>query len=539
MSGSGQSPPEETQAERLARVEARLARVEEYLQLGTGAAEAAPAPGDERQRGDELEFAVGQRWFANVGILVLVIGTLFTLSLPYAGLPAAVPPLMGYAVAAAFLVLARFARSSFEVISGNLRGAGMALLYFATLRLCHFGGRHLLEASSAAGAGLLVLAAGTNLALGLRWKSPWLTGLALATGYATALAVGTPWFVLVLTASLAGASVAAARLRGWRLLPLLGIGFTYATLLAWIIGDPLLGRPLALITGPSATLAFLLGCAVILAAGPRAAGSGGTEDALDNIGTLFNCGGAFSLFVLCSLFCFGQSFVAANLAASVVFIALSLVFWVREQSRVATFLYAMTGYLALSLAIIKAADVPQVFIWLSLQSLLVVATAIWFKSRFIVVANFLIYAAIVVAYMALARVETGISLAFAVVAIGTARLLNWRNDRLELKTGLMVNAYLVSALVVFPYALYHLVPGSYVGLAWVGAALLYYGMNLVARSPKYRWMGHATLLFTAAYLVVVGISRLEPLYRNLSFLVLGTVLLIVSVIFTRLRARLK
>ncbi|HMD62104.1 MAG TPA: hypothetical protein VKG78_11760, partial [Opitutaceae bacterium] len=43
--------------------------------------------------------------------------------------------------------------------------------------------------------------------------------------------------------------------------------------------------------------------------------------------------------------------------------------------------------------------------------------------------------------------------------------------------------------------------------------------------------------FTAIYLVVVGAGRLEPLYRNLSFLVLGSVLVIVSLIFTRLRAR--
>jgi uncharacterized membrane protein len=59
----------------------------------------------------------------------------------------------------------------------------------------------------------------------------------------------------------------------------------------------------------------------------------------------------------------------------------------------------------------------------------------------------------------------------------------------------------------------------------------------VVRNQKYRWMGHATLLFTALYLLVVGVNRLEPLYRNLSFLVLGTVLLVISLIFTRLRAR--
>jgi uncharacterized membrane protein len=50
-------------------------------------------------------------------------------------------------------------------------------------------------------------------------------------------------------------------------------------------------------------------------------------------------------------------------------------------------------------------------------------------------------------------------------------------------------------------------------------------------------MGHITLLFTTLYLVIVGTSRFEPVYRVLSFLALGTVLLIVSLVFTRLRKR--
>jgi uncharacterized membrane protein len=99
----------------------------------------------------------------------------------------------------------------------------------------------------------------------------------------------------------------------------------------------------------------------------------------------------------------------------------------------------------------------------------------------------------------------------------------------------MRNAYLLSAFIVFPYALYHLVPATYVGLAWIGLALSYYGMNLLVRNQKYRWMGHVTLLLTALYLVIVGTSRFEPVYRVLSFLALGTVLLVVSLLFTRLR----
>ena len=203
----------------------------------------------------------------------------------------------------------------------------------------------------------------------------------------------------------------------------------------------------------------------------------------------------------------------------------------------ATFFYAMTGYAALSVAIFKASSVPAVFVWLSVQSVVVVATAIWFRSRFIVVANFLIYVAIVLGYIVVAERETGISLGFGLVALVSARILNWQQDRLELKTTLMRNAYLVGAWLVFPYALYHLVPGKHVGLAWVGLALGYYALNLLVQNQKYRWMGHATLLLTLCYVVVVGTSRFEPVYRVLSFLVLGTVLLVVSLVFTRLRKR--
>jgi uncharacterized membrane protein len=96
---------------------------------------------------------------------------------------------------------------------------------------------------------------------------------------------------------------------------------------------------------------------------------------------------------------------------------------------------------------------------------------------------------------------------------------------------------LISALVVFPYALYHLVAAAYVALAWVGLALFYYLMNLVVQSRKYRWMGHFTLLFTVLYLLVGGLNRLDPGPRNLSFLVLGAVLVAVSLVFARVRRR--
>jgi hypothetical protein len=118
--------------------------------------------------------------------------------------------------------------------------------------------------------------------------------------------------------------------------------------------------------------------------------------------------------------------------------------------------------------------------------------------------------------------ETGVSVGFGLVALVSARLLNWQQNRLELKTEFMRNAYLLSAFIVFPYALYHLAAPRLVALTWVALAVGYYALNRIVRNQKYRWMGHATLALTALFLVVAGPAHLEATWRIASFLALGS-----------------
>ena len=82
-----------------------------------------------------------------------------------------------------------------------------------------------------------------------------------------------------------------------------------------------------------------------------------------------------------------------------------------------------------------------------------------------------------------------------------------------------------------------MVPRKSVGLAWVGLALGYYAMGLYVKNRKYRWMGHATLLLAACHVAAVGTRGFEPAYRIASFLALGTVLVVVSLSFTRWQSR--
>ncbi len=555
MSETPTNRPEPAPAAALQHLEQRLTRLEQHLRLPpleTAPVPARPpaaivqppaadllAPVMTVDTEEELEFVVGQKWFAGVGVLVLTCGVGFALSLPFASLPAIAPPIAGFFLATSLLLVAWIWRGNFEQVSGHLRGAGMALLFFSTLRLFYFGTTPVLAVDSSAGRAVLATVVAVNLVLALRRKSPWLLGLAVLTGLISAIAVGAPFGVFLTVAALAGLAAFAAVRHNWPGLLLGVIPAVYLTHLLWAINQPWSGRPFQIQTEPAAGLFFLLAYAAILAAGSLRRRDRTAEDPGTILAVLFNCGASYVLFMLQSLRIAPAEFASAHLAAALVYLGLAVAFWRSEASRISTFFYAMTGYLALSAAIVKVFPSPEVFIWLSGQSLVVVATALWFRSRLIVVANFFIYVSIVLAYMAVAKEESGISLGFGVVALLSARVLNWKKERLELKTELMRNAYLASAFVVFPYALYHLVPGAYVGVAWIGVALAYYLMNLIVRNPKYRWMGHLTLLLTVLYVIVAGITQLAPTYRIVSFLALGSVLLAVSLIFTQVRATQK
>lgn len=529
-------------AARLERLEARVASLEHQLaRRPADDPEPSPIGGVQSPRPgkseEELEFEIGENWFARVGILVLAIGGVFLLSLPYPQFPPAAPALAGYVVAAGLFAGARWGQRRFELIANYFRGAAMALLWFATLRLFFFGDDHALSTRSALAPVLLTAVLGANLVVAFRRGSPRLAALALFTGYASAIALDESGFVLATVLGLGGLVAASARRMRWLLPVFVTIIAGAVTYAMWALGDPIRHDGIHVVTAPVAAPLVLMTVSAALAIGVWRREDIDADAPLAGAIAALNSIFGYSAFLLHTGAAFPTGFVAFHGAASVLWLGLAFFHWSTRHSQAPTFFYAMTGYAALSAAIVNASAMPNVFVWLSAESIVVLATAVWFRSRFIVVANFLIYVVAVLGYVVLKERETGISIGIGIVALLSARILNWQKARLELKTELMRNAYLFSAFIIFPYALYHLVPPAYVGLAWVGLAVVYYLLNLIVRSPKYRWMGHATLLFTTVYLVLVGSRQLGPTHRIASFLALGTVLLVVSLTFSRLRTR--
>lgn len=536
-------PPENPESldEKLRKLEDRVERLESYLGLpASSSSDASPeAVQKTGEEDEELEFEVGQKWFAKTGIVVLAIGMAFVLTFPYQDLPSFLPSLFGYVVTAGMLLLARTWRLSYVLISQYLFGAGLALLYFATLRLFFFSDTPPLDASSPAGVILLIIVVSLVLVVSLRRKSAYLTGLAIVYGFVAALAVDSSFVILAALSLLAAVVMWIRWQTGWNSVLLLGTALTYLAHLLWSLGNPLLGHEIQVITAPAISIWFLLLYALLFAVATLRRSVPSAETSGIIIASGLNVGGSYGLFLILTLTSFQEDFVLSHLAASAIFLTVAVLFWLKEKSQFSTFVYSMFGYMALSVALLKAFVPPEVFVWLSLQSILVLSTAIWFRSRFIVVANFVIFLAIVIGYLVVTKGENGMSIGFGVVALISARILNWRQDRLELKTEMMRNAYLAVAFFAFPYALFYLMPEGTVSLSWVGVALFYYLMSALVRKHKYRWMGHLTLGLSVLYIMIIGIIQLEQTYRILSFLVLGLVLLLVSIFFTRLRAKRK
>jgi len=319
----------------------------------------------------------------------------------------------------------------------------------------------------------------------------------------------------------------------WQGIFLFSLLGTYIFHLLWLVGNPLITKSFGLVRDVPLNTFFILIYFIIFTLGLIFRRTREEEDHLFISTVFLNCVVAYFVYLLATIVSFSNNLFFPHLLPFFLFFIFSFIFWARYKSRYATFFYSIFGYIALTVAIVAQFKIPNAFIWLSWQSLLVVITAIWFRSKFIVVANFFIFLIIFFAFLNLSGEITAISLSFGIVALLSARIMNWQKSRLELKTEMMRNAYLAVAFFIFPYALYHSLPREIVPLSWIGVAGLYFLLSIILNNMKYRWMAILTLFLTTFYLAILVTTRLNPFFRVASFLALGIVLLVVSILYTK------
>ena len=135
-------------------------------------------------------------------------------------------------------------------------------------------------------------------------------------------------------------------------------------------------------------------------------------------------------------------------------------------------------------------------------------------------------------YMYTATYIDSVNISFSLVALLTARILNWKRDRLTMKTDMLRNVNLIIGFVMVLITLYHLVPARYITLSWTAAAALYFVLSLVLKNVKYRYMALGTMLAAATYLFIIDLARIELVYRIVALMFLATISIGLSIYYT-------
>lgn len=525
-------------------LDARLTRIERYLgleSLDRSASKSAPDDSSklvpnktDYQEGSELEASIGEFGLAWIGSIVFFLGVVFLITYTFSLGHRVAATIVGYFAAAGLYFAASFWKSRALHLSRILVVGSLLLLFYTTMRLHFFSHTPLIDNSYIVLACLLIVVA-FQLYLAVRRDSQSLAIVGILLGMVAALLIDRTHVELPLVATFSAVAVCLGVRRGWRRLLNTSIVIAYAAHLCWLLNNPLAGHPVQAVAEHHYHLVYLFLYAAIFSL-PMLLNERTAADDVSAVATIFlNCIGFGFLVFLAVLTHFQKDFSAISIGVFGLFLVSSIVLWIRTSRQLGPAIYASFGFLALSIAIWGYAAIPGSFLWLALQSLLVVSIALWFRSKVLVVVNSFIYVGILIGYFALSPSSHSVNFSFALVALASARVMNWQKERLTLRTEMLRNVYLLIAFVLIFYGLYRSVPAQYVTLSWTLTAVGYFLLSYLLKSGKYRLMAISAMLVTVLYLFLVDLASLDPRFRVAAFLFLGLMAVMLSLYYTRIR----
>jgi len=490
---------------------------------------AAEAPLVDRGLIESNIFEYGLAWFGSL-VLLCGIGYLSNLARNYLNGP--LSSIVGYGAVAGVFLLGWYLRNSYTHLSFMLNLIAHLLVYYITLRLFFFIDQPIIPVKGIVVA-MLVAAISIQCFFAIRRNSELLATVALILSIATAIFTDATLISLPLMIATAACSVVLfIRYRWWRLM-LVTIFLVYFAQGIWLLNNPVMGNPV----GAFATHPFNLLClfiyGTIFSIVPMIKQDGSIPDGIYPATILINgmCFSIVLLFVVASFYPDSYIWIFTLIFALCLFYSIFLKY--RTSRIFDPAFYAIYSFMALSIAVYGYSKLPDALWLLAFQSLLVVSWALWFRSKIIVVMNTLLFVGILVIYAAFYPAVDKVNFAFVISAFVSARVINWKKERLTLKTEVIRNVYLITLFFSMLFALYYVVPKQYVTLSWTCAAVFYFIWSLIFKLIKYRWMAIATVLFTGFYLFFVDLTNLETGYRVLAFLSLAVISIGASLYFTK------
>ncbi|MCX6284851.1 MAG: hypothetical protein NTW31_11535 [Bacteroidetes bacterium] len=527
-------------SEKLALLEERLSALEEKVSSGSRqqsfmeSIENAGFSGGETVSVDAsaIESNILEYGLSWIGIVVLMFGIGFLMMFIQKQAGSYFSSLIGYGAVTGVYILSRYLKNSHEHLAYMLNIGTHLLLYYVTMRLFFFSSPQVIPFKEVVVL-LLIIAIAFQIYRSALMKSELVAAIGIFLILVTSVLSDMTHESLLLNTIVALVSLWLFYRYGWWRQMIFAIITVYLTHIVWLMGNPIMGHPVGGIQSPQFNLVYLFSYGVLFSLAPLVKQDERFKANVYTSSVIVNGIFFFMTLMLEVLLFYMRNYSGIFAGVFIACLAYSIFLKFRTQRVFDSAFYAIFSFLALSAAVYGYTGLPGAYFFLSLQSVLVVSWALWFRSQFIVVVNTILFVSMLLVYMVSGTYLDTVNFTFAISAFLTARLINWQKMRLELKTENFRTIYLVCLFFTFAFALYKAVPSQYVTPAWTGASILYFILSLVLKNRKYRWMAIFMLLVTAVYLFVVDLAHMEAGYRVIAFLFLAVVLFGTSLYFTK------
>ena len=525
--------------EHICSLEERISQVEKLLQTGNRTVRATDNPllvgaddVDTAFANPLSESKVFEHGLAWIGSAVLLLGMIFTMLLVnnlFGGVAAFV---LGISSAILTFYLSTILRKSLTYMAFMFTICAHLLIYYAFMRLHFFTDNPVITNVWIVVALLLGSVAFLFYKADLA-KSQMMGFIAYGLLVLTALLIDQTQATLLLLAVSTAIVLYLLNRHGWDTLLILSIIMVYSGHMLWLIGNPLMGHPVGAVSSPQFNLIYLFLYGAIYSVVPFLKQKGKLTAEVCNATIILNSL-AFSVLLLLEVLTFySKNYLFIFLGISILCLIYAIVLNYKIASRFDSFFYVNFGFMALSIAVYGYSDLPGSYLFLAWQSMVVLAIAIWFRSNLIVLMNTLLYTVILLAYLITSKSIDSYNISFTLIAIASARILNWKQNRLELKTASIRNFYLIITFFVMLFTLNQAVAVDYITISWGLAAVAYMIMSAILRNVKYRWLAFLTLLAAVIHLFIFDISKMGVGYRILAFIFVGITILGVSFYYTK------
>jgi len=529
-----------TQKELLARIdsfEERISRLEELIKSGVRtnnlnskiSVSEDLAPEFYNPLSESKVFEHGLAW---IGSAVLLLGMIFTMLFvnnAFGGISAF---LLGIVSGGLTFFFSGMLKKTLSYMAFMFSICAHLLIYYAILRL-HFFTNTPVVGSLWPVLGLLLLSVAFLFYKADMAKSQLMGFIAYSLLVLTSLFTDETQVTLSLLVAATVIVIYFLNRHGWETLLILSIFMVYMGHTLWLIGNPLLGHPVGAVASPQNNLLYLFMYGGLYSVVPFLKQNGKISVESGNATIILNSLAFSVLMLLVVLTYYSKNYIWIFLGVSLLCLIYAIVLNYKIESRFDSFFYVNFGFMALSIAVYGYSNLPGSFIFLAWQSMVVLAIAIWFRSNLIVLMNTLLYTVILIAYLVTSASIDSYNISFTLIAIASARILNWKQGRLELKTDAIRNFYLVITFFIMLFTLYHAVALDYVTISWGLAAVAYMIMSAILSNVKYRWLAFVTLLASVVHLFMFDISKMGVGYRIIAFLFVGLTILGVSFYYTK------